>query len=561
MLTFMFLKEDLVWKRNFQFVDVKSIVGAGKRGKNCGLVYPTSMGKTYVAFMAMDYFLQIGDVVFLANTNALCEQHCADARRLFDLPEKEINLLTGRICVKKRLDLWKNSRIIFATPQTVMSEVKKGTIDFTGKSYFVFDEMHMAADNYDYVHIAHLCQKHNICTLGLTASSGDLQKIDTLERNYNIKWWIYRSFEDKELQQYLFNKKEQLVKLDLTPDHLAGLKILFAIVQETHNNLAETGLLKKNDSHYEDGIKWPFYRLTELNRLRDSVWGFIKKRREEEKADPSLLRSKSYKRSYQFGVHFGAYYHLAHLANLYLTENYETTLKYIDKIYEQLENLNADDPLSAPYHKNNAAKEIIYNEKFQSFWRLLREYVEKKILHPKLKSLQYLILNNEQFKKILIFSNYKDTVDVIYEHLNALDVNCEKIAGTKFMKVKEQQAVLDRFKNDEFPVLIATSVIEAGIHVPKIDILVNYSMPLTGIAQIQRGGRVGRTTIGIIYYMTTKNTQDEVLYYAARSDNRRMHIELMKRLAIQKRIENGEDLIIIRGKQLEFGFLNTAKPG
>ena len=545
MLELKFIDPDKIEKRDYQFADAAEIIEAGKRGLNCGLVYPTGTGKTFTAFLAVDHYLSLGKVLLLAHTNPLCEQHWRDAKFIFDLPDSEISKLLGKVAPKKREEIWRQSRLIVATPQTVVSELEKNTIDLRGVSLVVFDEMHMANKKYAYVAIAKLCQLHNIRVLGLTASSGDSERLELIEENYHLQWWLYRPSNDEEVKKFIFPKKEKRIVLDYPEWHRETIIYLRRVILRFHNAFAKSGLIESISGIQDLDRRLPFYRLTELNGIYARLNRWVEERKAEDKklSTPKFLW-------YEYIVLYGAYYRLMHLLNLFVTEGYHVALKYIEEISKQLVWLNSDDPWAVPFYKRNAASRIWLDNDFHEFRLRLISLVQNNKLHAKLA--RFLELVAEHLKvndKLLIFSNYKSTLDVLAEQLKARGIDARIVAGNAFMKSPEQRIVLDEFEAGKFPVLLATTVVEAGIHVPKIDVVINYSMPLTGIAQIQRGGRAGRTAVGLIYYLIMDNSNDSSLYFAARSDNKYMDAELKRRLAIQKMEQAGEDVRLFRAKQ------------
>ena len=55
--------------------------------------------------------------------------------------------------------------------------------------------------------------------------------------------------------------------------------------------------------------------------------------------------------------------------------------------------------------------------------------------------------------------------------------------------------ILDKFRNKQINVLIATDVMGRGIHVDNIDYVINYDFPQSSKSYIHRIGRTGRAGI------------------------------------------------------------------
>lgn len=536
--------------RAYQFADAAEIVGAMGKGKNVGLVYPTGTGKTFTAFLTVDQFLDSGKVLFLAHTNPLCNQHLRDARRLFSLGEEATNRLTGRESTKKRTTLWQKSRFVVATPQAIVNEIHAGRIVFEGISLVVFDEMHMARKKYAYVELAEMCRANDVRLLGLTASSGNADDIEIVEEHYHIRYWVYRSANDEAIRRFVFPKVEKPIVIESPRLHTAALKFLRRHILWIHNELAASGVVEAIPATDDFERRLPFYRLTELNALypRLKKWVDAQKKKGGRSWD-----------WYRYIALYGAYYRLMHLLNLFVTENYAVAEAYVKKISEELIDRNAEQPWLGPYYRLNPASLVWNSLYFQRFCRGLVYFREHGIKHPKVERLVSLIFTLlDQGDKVLVFSNYKESLDALAVELQSYKLDARVIAGNKFMVQREQQELLRAFREGEFSILLATTVIEAGIHVPKIDAVVNYSMPLTGIAQIQRGGRTGRTAVGEIYYLIADNSNDSSLYYAARSDNVAMHAEMLKRQNLQAREAQGEDVAWFWAKQAELPLVDEA---
>merc|ERR1711991_1198232 len=64
------------------------------------------------------------------------------------------------------------------------------------------------------------------------------------------------------------------------------------------------------------------------------------------------------------------------------------------------------------------------------------------------------------------------------------------IHGDKSQEARS--AALESFRSGEVPLLIATDVAARGLDIPKVEVVVNYSFPLTIEDYVHRIGRTGR---------------------------------------------------------------------
>jgi Fanconi anemia group M protein len=87
--------------------------------------------------------------------------------------------------------------------------------------------------------------------------------------------------------------------------------------------------------------------------------------------------------------------------------------------------------------------------------------------------------------------------------------------GERGLKQKDQVGVLDKFRNGDFNVVVATSVGEEGLDVAQTDLVVFYEPVASEIRSIQRRGRTGRKRAGRVVILITKDTRDQAYYYAS----------------------------------------------
>jgi Fanconi anemia group M protein len=122
--------------------------------------------------------------------------------------------------------------------------------------------------------------------------------------------------------------------------------------------------------------------------------------------------------------------------------------------------------------------------------------------------------SNLNYKKILIFSQYRDTLETITKLLDLQGIQCRGFYGQsnkkdhKGLNQDKQISILEDFKNDIFPVLVATSVAEEGLDIPNVDLVIFYEPVPSEIRFIQRRGRTGRFSDGKVVVLVSNDSID-----------------------------------------------------
>ncbi len=100
------------------------------------------------------------------------------------------------------------------------------------------------------------------------------------------------------------------------------------------------------------------------------------------------------------------------------------------------------------------------------------------------------ILNREEFTRVLIFVNMKIDVERLARRLKANGFPAEGITGD--LPQRQRFKLMERFKNGQIKILIATDVASRGIHVEDVSHVINYDIPQDPENYVHRIGRTAR---------------------------------------------------------------------
>lgn len=107
-------------------------------------------------------------------------------------------------------------------------------------------------------------------------------------------------------------------------------------------------------------------------------------------------------------------------------------------------------------------------------------------------NLLHLLLKNEALKKVLVFTNSKKEADLVFERCSSFlkDDEVDVIHSNKSQNNRFN--TIQKFKNDELRVLIATDLVARGIDINEVSHVINFSIPDKPDNYIHRIGRSGR---------------------------------------------------------------------
>lgn len=457
---------------------------------NTLIILPTGTGKTIIAFFVIvERLKQFPDkkIFFLAPTKPLVNQHYNNFIKIF--PEyKEISIsITGETHPDRREYLYKQAKIIFVTPQTLQNDIINGKVTFYNASTIIFDEAHRAVKKYAYSFIAKkfVEQSQNSRIIGLTASPGwNIERIQEVVNNLYIKNIEIRTGREKDIAKYI--KPIDIKRIDVELDEE------FLQIEDLLKRAIDFRIEKIKDIIPDFSIK----------KGKKDVLEWIDEIKKQIDINPRNNRLK------QAFILASEILKILHALEVLETQTLYTFLEYFSSINKDLRKSRAD------YYvlEDIRIKKAIY---------LAKKLLESGKEHPKLKKLIEIIKENKD-KRIIVFAQIRKTLDRIKEFLDKEGINSQKFIGKKEMGQAEQIKILRNFAEGKFNVLLATSIGEEGIDIPKVDIVIFYEPVPSEIRYIQRRGRTGRGEIGKVYIFVTKKSIDERFYWVAINKERKM---------------------------------------
>lgn len=490
----------------------ESIFNTAKKN-NTLVVLPTGLGKTHIALMLAKHRLEKlkeSKVLFLAPTRPLAAQHKEYFQKYF--PNMKSHLFTGKINSSKRFELWQDAEIIFSTPQCIANDLKHG-LDISGVSLLIEDEAHRCLKNYDYNVVAREYSKKakNPLVLGLTASPGSKAEIiKQVCRNLNIGALEIRTRDSEDVKPYLQKLEIEIIKLDFPEEF-----------QEIRNLLQ--GIYKKRVEELKNR-KLLFGPATKKNII-DLQSKLIRKISSGERHFNVLKGSSVCAQAIK----------IQHVLELLETQTLESCYNYFQDLFDQ-----------AKQKKSKAVQNLVKNKDFSKAYSLILNNLGK-IEHPKLQKINELIMGEieKKEKKIIIFSQYRATVNMINRALNRRSINSSIFIGQqgeKGMNQKEQQRILNEFKKGKINVLISTSIGEEGLDIPEVGLVIFYEPIPSAIRKIQRAGRTARLKSGKLIILMTKKTRDESYHWASIYKEKKMKESLQDIKDSFKKDKKKEDL-------------------
>jgi ERCC4-related helicase len=493
------LKAGVVERRKYQ-LDI-----AKEATKNSLMVVlPTGLGKTTIALFVLVNRLAIGKILFLAPTRPLVEQHSTFLEKVLNIDSAHIQTFTGSILAEKRGKLWDEAQIIVSTPQIIENDLLSKRITLSDVALIIFDECHRAVGNYSYVYIAekYAEQAKEPLVLGMTASPGsDREKIQEICTSLGVERVESRTEYDPDVAPFIFKKGFEWRGVDVPVEIMRQKRVLDGVLAERVEELRKLGFIRKK--------KGREISKTEILALRQIIVAQLATQKHADLYKALSLQAEVLK--------------IKHAIDLIETQGIFAVKRYFERLRTE----------AFSKEGSKAAKRLLKDEKFVDAMSAITAYEGE---HPKLNALIEILQQEVREKpdtRIIVFTNYRDTAEMIVSALR--DTNAERagIRAVKFigqaskaedkgLKQKEQVEIINQFKEGVYNVLVATSVAEEGLDIPATDLVLFYEPIPSAIRSIQRKGRTARRKVGNVIVLIAKGTKDEAYYWLSRSKERAM---------------------------------------
>ena len=475
-----YVKKNSIEKRDYQINLANQAIE-----ENCIVVLPTGLGKTAVALHVISDYLSkgTGGILFLAPTRVLVNQHYDFLKN--NLTLDDISLITGEDPIPKRTKLWNNS-IVCATPEIARNDLIRGIVTPEQFSLVIFDEVHRTVGDYAYSGIAQRFEDLPARIIGMTATlPSEKEKATEILTKLRISSVAERTEDSPDVKPYTQETNTVWINVELPPELKAIQKLLKLALDERYAVLRKNGIRLASQQS-----------LSALLRIRQLV---LNQNRRSAKPLFTAIR-----------IHYAL--------NILEAHGVTPFLKFCERA---------------------KAKKGIGNDLFETdpnFTRaihLANEAQSCGIEHSKIPKLKEIIESVPG--KALIFTSYRDSVDLIYNKLTELGISAGILigkAGVAGLKQKKQIETVQNFRDGLFRVLVATRVGEEGLDIAEVNQVIFYDNVPSSVRFIQRRGRTGRKDTGKLVVLIAKNTIDETYYWigkrkmtAAKSmGNKMMHV-------------------------------------
>lgn len=457
-----FVQKNAIERREYQVNLANQAIN-----ENCIVVLPTGLGKTTVALLVIAKFLSngTGGVLFLAPTRVLVNQHYEFLKN--NLVLDDIGIVTGEDPIAKRKQSWMNS-VICATPEITKNDLDRQIVSPSQFNLVIFDEAHRTIGDYVYSGIAERIQNSDVRILGMTATlPSEKEKATEILRTLKISSVAERDEESPDVKPYIQQTNTEWIKVDLPTEMKTIQKLVKLALDERYRTLRKNGLNLVDQKSLSALLRYRQFVITRNRRSAKPLFTAIR-------------------------IHYAL--------NMLEAHGITTFLKFCDRTSKK---------------KGAGIKELFeVDPNFTRAIHLAKSAQSKGIEHSKIIKLKEILQSVDC--KVLVFTSYRDSVDVIHKKFIEMGIPAGILigkAGQNGLKQKKQVEAVQKFRDGEYKVLVATRVGEEGLDISEVNLVIFYDNVPSSIRYIQRRGRTGRKETGKLIVLIAKDTIDETYYW------------------------------------------------
>ena len=462
-----FIEHKLIKPNSIETRDYQTNLANDVKNQNSLIVLPTGLGKTTIALQVIADYMQngTGGVLFLAPTRVLVNQHYEFLKE--NLLIADIGIVTGEDLLSKRKKKWMNS-VVCATPEITKNDFARNIVSPNQFALVIFDEAHRTIGDYAYSIIAKYFENTNTRILAMTATlPSEKEKAKEIVTRLHIKNLIERSDESPDVKPYIQKTETEWVKVDLTKEMKAIQMCIKLALEERYKELRKNGLRLSDNKSLSQLLNARQFVLTQNRRSAKPLFTAIR---------------------------------ITYALNIFEAHGITPFLKFCDRTKEK---------------KGAGIKELFETDpNFTRAISLAKNQQSNGLEHPKIDRLVDIL--HDVKSKVLIFSSYRDSVNVIHQKLLDMNISAEILigkSGETGLKQKKQIETVQRFRDGVTKALIATRVGEEGLDISEVNLVIFYDNVPSSIRFVQRKGRTGRKDRGRLVVLIAKNTIDETYYF------------------------------------------------
>lgn len=240
------------------------------------------------------------------------------------------------------------------------------------------------------------------------------------------------------------------------------------------------------------------FRVFLFKRLESSINSFVKSLENLEEKERSFLHDVDKK-----GFAFARKKFMVTSDNLMMDHDDELTA-YMEELGDDIEDNQANEE-----SKEKIIKDI--NHDLEKIDKFMNTYIRKirrgkyEYDDPKLNKLKF-ILQSKSGMKILIFSQYIDTIEYVHQNLKGqlTDKTIDCVVGASNREIGTNLTTIEKIKRfapiankinpgeTEIDILLATDTLSEGVNLQDCSIVINYDLPWNPMRITQRVGRIDR---------------------------------------------------------------------